>query len=314
MKRRKIRIGSRKSALAVAQSELIIEAMKRKDPELETELVLMQTTGDRILDRPLDLIGGKGLFVKELDRALLFGDCDAAVHSAKDMPMELSEELPVIAYSKREDFRDVLVLRSGLTALPKRAVIGTSSRRRVLQAEKLFPEAEMKGIRGNILTRLEKLDSGEYDALILAAAGLIRLGLQERIFRYFSLDEMIPAAGQGILAVQVRRELCSDPVFQSLNCEASRLCIEAERAFVTALGGGCSAPTAAVACLEDKRLTLTGLCFDASTGAWMTGSHTEEVSGERRKAREMGRNLAETLWQRLQKKLQEKTEGRNNET
>lgn len=300
----RIRIGSRKSALAVAQSELIIEQLRQIRPETELELVTMQTTGDRILDRPLDLVGGKGLFVKELDRALLLGACDLTVHSAKDMPMELSEELPVVAYSKREDCRDVLVLRTDLESLPQGAVIGTSSKRRMLQAEKLFPGARMKGIRGNVLTRLEKLDAGEYDALILAAAGLIRLGLQKRISRYFSVEEMVPAAGQGILAVQSRKEMEQEVWLKELNCEESELCIEAERSFVKTLDGGCSAPTAALAQWKDGTLTLTGLCLDATTGVWMTGCMTGFCGKNPEEARRQGVCLAD----RLRNKLKQQTE------
>lgn len=291
MNQQKIRIGSRESALAVAQSELIIKEIKKILPGAETELITMKTMGDRILDRPLDLVGGKGLFVKELDRALLDGQCDLTVHCVKDMPMETPGGLPVLAYSEREDCRDVLVLREGLEKLPACPVIGTSSKRRVLQAEKLFPEAKFKGIRGNIHTRLKKLDAGEYDALILAAAGLIRLGLQERISRYFSIEEMIPAAGQGILAVQSTEKLFAEPLFHLLDDPQSRTYAEAERAFVKELDGGCSAPTAASAQMEAGNLKLTGLCWDAETGRWITGS----LTGRPEEARKLGVRLAEEL-------------------
>lgn len=302
MNQKKFRIGSRESALAVVQSELIIEEIKKILPEAETELVTMKTTGDRILDRPLDLVGGKGLFVKELDRALLNGQCDLTVHCVKDMPMETPGELPVVAYSEREDPRDVLVLRKGLAELPKRSVIGTSSRRRVMQAEKLFPEAEFKGIRGNILTRLQKLDAGEYDALILAAAGLKRLGLEERISRYFKVEEMIPAAGQGILAVQSRKELAGHPLFSRMDHLTARVYAEAERAFVKELDGGCSAPTAASAQMEDGKLKLIGLCWEPQTGTWITGSMT----GRAEEAKALGVSLAEELRRRLQEETQMK--------
>ena len=157
-----IRIGSRESVLAVIQSELIIEEIKRVCPGVSAQLVTMKTTGDMILDKSLEQIGGKGLFVKELD-----GRCDLTVHSLKDMPMEVPERLPILAYSKREDKRDVLVLRKGLESLPAGPVIGTFSRRRRMQAARLYPDAVFKGIRGNLVTRLRKLDDGEYDALIL---------------------------------------------------------------------------------------------------------------------------------------------------
>lgn len=188
----RIRVGSRDSALAVVQSKMAIAAMQNVCPETGFELITMKTTGDKVLDRPLDAVGGRGLFVKELDQALYEGRCELTVHSLKDMPLCPPEELPVLALLEREDCRDVLVLREGLSELPAHPVIGTSSRRRVLQGQRLFPDAEFKGIRGNLNTRLRKLDSGEYDALILAAAGLIRLGFADRISRYFSVEEMIP--------------------------------------------------------------------------------------------------------------------------
>ena len=169
---RKIRIGSRKSRLAVIQTELVMDTIRETHPEIELELITMETTGDRRLDVTLDKIGGKGLFVKELDRALLEGRIDLAVHSLKDMPMEESSRIPILGYTKREDVRDVLVLPEGGKPWEGRGVIGCSSFRRRIQGERLFPQAEFRSIRGNVLTRLEKLDRGEYDALILAAAGL----------------------------------------------------------------------------------------------------------------------------------------------
>ena len=282
-----IRIGSRDSSLAVLQSEIAIRHIEEACPEGKTELITMKTTGDRILDRPLDSVGGKGLFVKELDQALRQGRCDLTVHSLKDMPMETPEDLPVLAYLEREDSRDVLVLARGLTELPGNPVIGTSSRRRVLQGQKLFPGAVFKGVRGNITTRLRKLDDGEYDALILAAAGLIRMGLTDRISRYFEPEEMIPAAGQGILAVQGRREPGWEFVSKIRSAEAE-IMAEAEREFVRTLDGGCSSPTAAVSRLENGRLILTGLYYDEDRKISRTG----KIEGSPEKAGEMGRSLA----------------------
>ncbi len=190
--KRKIRVGSRESKLAVVQSEMIIQELKKLHPQLEIELVTMKTTGDKILDRSLDQIGGKGLFVKELDRALLDGEIDLAVHCLKDMPMETPEELPILAYSRREDPRDALVPAKGKENWNGQGVIGCSSFRRRIQLQKLYPDAEVRGIRGNIQTRLQKLDSGQYDVLVLAAAGLkdsdskrgsSGIFLQKRFFR-----------------------------------------------------------------------------------------------------------------------------------
>ncbi len=199
MKRDKIVIGSRESKLAVLQSEMVRDYIKEKNPDLEVEILTMKTTGDIILDRTLDKVGGKGLFVKELDKALIDGRSILSVHSLKDMPMEVPEELPLLAFSKREDPRDVLVLPEGASELDKSKPLGCSSLRRTLQLKKLYPDMDVRSIRGNLQTRLRKLDEGQYSALILAAAGLKRLGLESRINRYFTADEIIPAAGQGSL-------------------------------------------------------------------------------------------------------------------
>ena len=199
-----IRVGSRESRLAVIQSELVMEAIRAACPGAELELVTMKTTGDKILDRTLDQVGGKGLFVKELDAALLESRVDLTVHSLKDLPMEPHPGLPVAAYPRRADPRDVLVLPEGETEWDRSRPVGCASLRRKLQLEALFPGVEVRPVRGNVLTRLNKLDRGEYGALVLAAAGLERLGLAGRIARYFSVEELLPAAGQGILAVQVR--------------------------------------------------------------------------------------------------------------
>ena len=171
-------VGSRESRLAVVQSEQVTAWIRRHHPEMDVRLLTMKTTGDRILDRRLDKIGGKGLFVKELDKALLEGRSDLSVHSLKDMPMEIPGELPIVAYSAREDPRDALVLPEGVKELDLSKPIGCSSLRRMLQLKELYPEATFANIRGNVLTRLEKVDGGEYAATVLAAAGLKRLGLE----------------------------------------------------------------------------------------------------------------------------------------
>ena len=171
----RITVGSRQSRLAVRQAQIVMEELKRHHPEAEISLVTMKTTGDRILNRTLDQIGGKGLFIKELDLALQEGRIDLAVHSLKDMPMETPAYFPVLACTRREDPRDVLVLRRGLENLKEGSVIGCSSLRRKLQLGALYPEAQIKNIRGNVLTRLEKLDAGEYDALVLAASSALAL-------------------------------------------------------------------------------------------------------------------------------------------
>lgn len=287
---RKIRIGSRKSRLAVIQTELVMDAIRETHPEIELELITMETTGDRRLDVTLDKIGGKGLFVKELDRALLEGRIDLAVHSLKDMPMEESSKIPILGYTKREDVRDVLVLPEGGKSWEGRGVIGCSSFRRRIQGERLFPQAEFRSIRGNVLTRLEKLDRGEYDALILAAAGLKRLGLEHRICRYFSAEEILPAAGQGILAVQGRAG--EDYGFlETLAKEGAGAEALAERAFVRYLDGGCSSPVAAYARVEKDRLYLQGLYYIEEKGFYTLGSR----EGRSEDAEEIGVLLAEEM-------------------
>ncbi|MDO5783079.1 MAG: hydroxymethylbilane synthase [Eubacteriales bacterium] len=290
MKKNKIVIGSRESKLAVLQSEMVRDYIKKQDPELEVEILTMKTTGDIILDRTLDKVGGKGLFVKELDKALMDGRSILSVHSLKDMPMEVPEELPLLAFSKREDPRDVLVLPEGVTELDKNKPLGCSSLRRTLQLKKIYPDMEVKSIRGNLQTRLRKLDEGQYSGLILAAAGLKRLGLEARINRYFTADEIIPAAGQGILAVQGRKE--EDYGFLDGYCDADAWAAgSAERAFVKLLDGGCSSPVAAHAEVSGEEIYLRGLYYNEKDGSYVTGT----LRGQRKDAEKLGRELAETL-------------------
>ena len=260
----KVIIGSRDSKLAVVQSEMVIAFMREAHPGSDVQLATFKTTGDKILDRRLDQIGGKGLFVKELDAALRAGECDYTVHSCKDLPMEVPDDLPLVCFSAREDARDVLVFPQGASEPDWSKPIGTSSRRREIQLRALFPQAAFASVRGNLQTRLRKLDEGAYGALVLAAAGLKRMGLAERIGCYLSVDEVIPSAGQGVLAVQGRAD--ADPaLFDGFADADTAACVEAERAFVARLDGGCSSPIAAHAQLADGTVTLTGLYFDEET-------------------------------------------------
>ena len=258
-----IRVGSRESRLAVIQSELVMDAIRANHPDIALELVTMKTTGDKILDRTLDKIGGKGLFVKELDAALLDGRADLTVHSCKDLPMDVDPRIPLAGVSRREDPRDVLVLPEGVTQLDRTKPIGCASARRAVQLKELFPGVDIAPVRGNVLTRLRKLDEGQFSALVLAAAGLKRLGLEDRITRYFTVDEMIPAAGQGILALQSRAGEDLSYLSQVLD-EEGALCACAERAFVRRLDGGCSSPIAAHAQIKDKEISITGLYVDGA--------------------------------------------------
>ncbi len=293
----KIVIGSRESRLAVLQSEMVRDYIKKQNPGLEVEILTMKTTGDLILDRTLDKVGGKGLFVKELDKALMDGRSILSVHSLKDMPMEVPGELPLLAFSRREDSRDVLVLPEGVTKLDKNKPLGCSSLRRTLQLKKLYPDMEVKSIRGNLQTRLRKLDEGQYSGLILAAAGLKRLGLEARISRYFTADEIIPAAGQGILAVQGRKG--EDYGFLDGYCDADAWAAgSAERAFVRLLDGGCSSPVAAHAEIDGDEIYLRGLYYNEKDGSYVTGT----LRGDKSDARRLGYRLAETLREKGEKK------------
>ena len=293
--KKKIIIGTRESRLAMIQSQIVKAYIEKTNPEIEAELLPLKTTGDTILDRTLDQIGGKGLFVKELDQALLDGRSDISVHSLKDVPMELPEALPLVGFSKREDPRDVLVLPDGCTEPDPKLPIGCSGPRRVLQIKELFPGYAIKPVRGNVLTRLQKLEEGQYGALVLAAAGLKRLGLEHRIYRYFTPDEMIPAAGQGILAVQGRRG--EDRAWLSgFTSEESRLAAQAERTFVRILQGGCSSPIAAYGEMEGGNLRLRGLYFDERSGKWTKG----ELTGPADQAVSLGETLARELKEKLE--------------
>ncbi len=289
-----IRIGSRESRLAVAQANIIKHQIEVHCPEVQVEIVTMKTTGDRILDRSLEQIGGKGLFVKELDAALLDGRADITVHSSKDLPMEVDPRLPLVAFSRREDPRDVLVLPEGVDHLDPAKPIGCSSLRRQLQLKKLYPDMTVAPIRGNVQTRLAKLDRGEYAALVLAGAGLKRLGLESRISRWFTTDEMLPAAGQAILAVQ-SREGFDTSFLQEFHDRDACDCLTAERAFVRTLDGGCSSPVAAFAVVEGETLTLRGM--------YVTEEQIpifETVSGPRDQANALGTSLAQSMRRKYQ--------------
>jgi len=285
----KIVVGSRESRLAVVQSMTVVDFLRARHPGTDVALLTMKTTGDKILDRTLDKVGGKGLFVKELDVALREHRADITVHSLKDMPMEVAEDLPILCCSRRQDPRDALVLRSGIEMRPN-LIIGSSSLRRAIQLKTLFPDCEIRPVRGNLQTRLRKLDEGQFDALVLAAAGLMRLGLEARISRYFSVEEIIPAAGQGILAVQGRADF--DRTLLEGFADADAWCAAtAERAFVRQLDGGCTSPVCAHAALDGESIHLTGLYYEVSDGSWRKGS----VDGPREAAERLGIELAQAL-------------------
>ena len=291
--KRVIRFGSRKSALAVAQTRILMDAVAAAHPELEVELVTMTTTGDvnmKPFSEASDKFGIKGLFTQELEEALKSEEIDIAVHSLKDVPMYANEELPIVAYSARGDARDAFVLPDGVKEIDENLPLGCSSARRRIQLAKLFPQLRVEPVRGNVNTRLRKLDEGQFSALVLAAVGLQRVGLGERISRYFTADEMIPAPGQGILACQGRAGE-SYEYLDAVRCEAAACCARAERGFSAELGGGCTAPVGAYAEIIDGELTLHGFYADEAEGIYREG----RACGRPEDAEELARGLVRRL-------------------
>ncbi|QFU77119.1 hydroxymethylbilane synthase [Halioglobus maricola] len=259
---RKLTIATRESPLALWQAEYVRSALEEAHPGLEVELLGMTSRGDQLLDVPLAKVGGKGLFVKELETALLDGSADIAVHSMKDVPMEFPDGLALGVICEREDPTDAFVSNSypSLDALPAGSVVGTSSLRRECQLRAQRPDLEVKFLRGNVNTRLRKLDDGEYDAIILASAGLIRLGFGERIAATISVEDSLPAGGQGAVGIELRTD-DSDTLelLQAVHHEPTARRVIAERAVNRALQGGCQVPIACYADYRDGELWLRGL-------------------------------------------------------
>jgi len=287
-----IKVGSRDSALAVIQTQIVIDIIKKTNPTINFEMVTIKTTGDKILDKSLDTVGGKGLFIKELERALTDGSIDIAVHSYKDMPYQETDGLPVIALSERESPLDALVLPQGVDKLDNSKPVGCSSMRRTIQFARLYDGFKISPVRGNVSTRLSKLDNGEYSALILAQAGLNRLSLQHRVSRIFTIDEMIPSASQGILAVQ-GRDGEDYSYLDAFHSRESEIVSKAERQFLKTLGGGCSSPVAVYGQLYNSELLLTGMYVDSSGNA-----ETGKISGNIDKPELLGETLAIRLKER----------------
>jgi hydroxymethylbilane synthase len=290
-------IGSRGSKLALTQAQTVKTELELLQPSLAVRVEIVKTSGDTSTD-PLSLIGGKGVFTKELEEALLDGRIDLAVHSLKDLPTIVPEGLVIAAICKREDPRDALVLNSAakqivsLLALPKGATVGTSSPRRLAQLQHLRSDLVIKELRGNVDTRLRKLDEGQYDALVLACAGLRRLGLANRISAALPPAEMLPAVGQGALGIEVRRDDEETiEIVSKLDHKFTRLACTAERSFLRSLGGGCQLPIAAYAVVREKRIRLDGLVADPQ-GKRIA---RERISGALDVAEELGTLLAEQL-------------------
>ena len=292
-----INIGTRGSPLAMWQANHVKGLLEGLDPELSCNLVVIKTKGDKILDVPLAKVGGKGLFVKEIETALLTGQVDVAVHSMKDMPAEIPEGLCIGAIPERESPFDALVMKSAkeLAQLPRGAVLGTSSLRRAAQLLRLRPDFVIEPLRGNLDTRLKKLDTQDLDAVVLAMAGLKRMGFENRATQVLDPEIMCPAAGQGALCIEIRE---NDPVMGPLAAQMddpdTRITVTAERAFLHRLEGGCQVPVAAHAVLENERLTLTGLVADLSGDP----TYKDAISGDPAHAHDLGVELAQRLLDR----------------
>jgi hydroxymethylbilane synthase len=258
----KVRIGTRGSQLALWQSELVSSLLKKQYPGLEVELIKIKTTGDKILDAPLAKIGDKGLFVKEIEVALLNGDVDIAVHSAKDMPTEIPAGLTLAVYMKRDDPADALISRNGetLDELREGAVIGTSSLRRRAQLMAYRPDLKFVDLRGNVGTRLAKLEEENLDAILLSGAGLTRLGMGDRITERLGSDIVVPAVGQGLIVVETRQDNTEVlNLIEFLNDYETSICVKAERSFSDRIGGGCQVPMGAIAVLDGGKIKMKAI-------------------------------------------------------
>lgn len=289
-----LRIATRQSPLALWQANFVKAELEKYHPNLTVELVTMVTKGDVILDTPLAKIGGKGLFVKELELALLEERADIAVHSMKDVPMSFPEGLGLAVICEREDPRDAFVSNhyASLAELPEGAIVGTSSLRRQCQLMAAYPHLTVKSLRGNVGTRLSKLDNGEYDAIILASAGLIRLGMPERIKSFISVEDSLPAAGQGAVGIETRvNDTRVLNYLAKLNHNPTACCVMAERAMNTRLQGGCQVPIGGFATLNGEELELSALVgsLDGSTIIRASGKAHE------RDAEQLGIRIAEQL-------------------
>lgn len=291
-----IHIGTRKSALALWQAEHISAELKRLYPGVSVELVHFNTKGDRILEKPLAQVGGKGLFTAELEAAMHDGDIDIAVHSLKDMPTELPEGLTLGAISVREVPYDALVSPEykTLDKLPQGARIGTSSLRRQAQLLHVRPDLRVEVIRGNVQTRLSKIETDNLDGVVLAQAGLKRLGLENQITQVFTADEMIPAVGQGALAIECRADDSEMlEMLAPINDEATRYAVEGERSFLRQLNGGCQVPMGVHGTIEKGQLRLKAMIASLDGRTVYEG----EISGPAKKGEILGKNLARALYE-----------------
>lgn len=306
-KRNKIVIGTRGSKLALWQANWVKEKLQALYPELNIEIEKIKTTGDKILDAPLAKIGGKGLFVKEIEEALLQNKVDIAVHSMKDVPTEIPEGLQISAICERQDPRDALISIDGalLKDLPSEAVIGTSSLRRTVQLKALRSDLNIKPLRGNVDTRLRKLREGEFQAIVLAMAGIIRMGFEDTVTETLSEDVMIPAIGQGAIGIETRlNDDFVNEIIKPLNHDKTAICVLSERAFLSVMGGGCQVPLACHAkILENQKITITAMIGDPEGKIPIIKGSRE---GSLIEAQKLGKELAEELLDRGGREILEK--------
>jgi hydroxymethylbilane synthase len=289
-----VRIATRKSALALWQAEHVAKCLHQAHPGIKTELIKMVTRGDKILDAPLAKVGGKGLFVKELEQGMLEGKADIAVHSMKDVPVELPPGLHLGAILVREDPCDAFVSNeyASLKKLPENARLGTSSLRRQCQIKATFPQFEILSLRGNVNTRLAKLDAGDYDAIILASAGLKRLGLASRITERIDASDSLPAIGQGAIGIECRSNDAEvNGLIKVLHNQPTSICVAAERAMNARLQGGCQVPIGGFAQLQGGKLHMRGLVGSPDGQILIRAEYT----GNSDQAEELGRQVAEQL-------------------
>jgi hydroxymethylbilane synthase len=309
VKKNKLIIATRGSMLALWQAEWIKSQLEELDPSLEIELNKIKTTGDKILDVPLAQVGGKGLFVKEIEEALLRGEADLAVHSMKDVPTELPESLHLSTITKREDPRDAFIAGKEIKSfseLPKGANIGTSSLRRICQLLNKRPDLKITQLRGNVDTRIRKLEEGEFDAIILATAGVKRLGREEKITEKLPIDVSLPAIGQGAVGIECRKDdEFTNNILKSLDHYETSVCVRAERAFLKKLEGGCQVPIAAYAQLKDGEIVIEGLVGSIDGKILLK----DNLRGSPENAESLGTELAENLLSKGAKEILDEVYG-----
>ena len=297
MSKKVIKIATRKSPLALWQAYYVRDALLAEHSDLEVELVKMVSKGDKILDVPLSKVGGKGLFVKELEEGLLAGDADIAVHSMKDVPVEFPQGLHLAIICEREDPRDAFVSNQykQLDDLPQGAVVGTSSLRRQSQLLKYRSDLQIKFLRGNVNTRLKKLDNGDYDAIILASAGLIRLEMKDRISSYLTIEQSLPAMGQGAVGIECRIDDAeTQQLIQCLSDKETTIRLTAERALNKRLEGGCQVPIGGFAQLDGEQLSMRAFVGSPNGKQWVEG----QIQGDAKDAEKLGIELADDLLSR----------------